>query len=72
LALTDEQPSMDDTAAIGGAADIGGLRRGQDGLNWTLSGQWQQYFAAVQHAAVQHGTQSSDHVLDYRSSFEAN
>lgn len=25
LALTDEQPSTDSTAAIGGAADIGGL-----------------------------------------------
>ena len=28
LALTDEQPSMDDTAAIGGAADIGGPAAG--------------------------------------------
>jgi len=42
MALSDEQPSMDDTAAIGGAADIGGLAAGgQDsrisptaGISW--------------------------------------
>jgi hypothetical protein len=28
LALTDEQPSVDSTAAIGGVADIGGLAAG--------------------------------------------
>jgi hypothetical protein len=27
MALTDEQPSMDSTAAIRGAADVGGLAR---------------------------------------------
>jgi hypothetical protein len=27
LALTDEQPSMDSTAAVRGAADVGGLAR---------------------------------------------
>jgi hypothetical protein len=41
LALTDEQPSMDGTAAIGGAADIGGLwAGGQDSRNLTRCGLW--------------------------------
>jgi hypothetical protein len=34
LALTDQQPSMDSTAAIGGAADMNGLAAGgQDSRN---------------------------------------